>query len=282
MGTAAEPRPLRRLAASASLGITAAVFAVIGLQEHFFSFERWGFLGVAALTGVAAVGLARRSVMTQVLSRGMAWVALLPTAAGTVASLMDGRRPDLSAVVLAASSGAALLLGRHALHTAEAKREFSPVAYRRWFLAGSVSAVTAGLVAALGAAGDFLWGSARSGLGFTALAAVLLMTAVGVVRMRAWGVLLGAATSVVMLGCAMMLSSSEISAMACALAALPGLLLAAPLVAARLRPEGEVLPATAPPPIRLRVQEQPILSAASVVEAEPEWEASGGARHSRS
>ena len=37
-----------------------------------------------------------------------------------------------------------------------------------------------------------------------------------------------------------------------------------------------------PAPIRLRVQEQPILSAASVVEAEPEWEASGGARHSRS
>ena len=99
--------------------------------------------------------------------------------------------------------------------------------------------------------------------------------------MRAWGVLLGAATSVVMLGCAAMFSGSEISAIACALAALPGLLLAAPLIAARLRPP-EALPAMEALPIRVRVAEEPLLAGSSVVEADREWEASGAARHSRS
>jgi hypothetical protein len=243
MGSEDEPRPLRRLAASASMGVTAAGFAVMGLQEHFFASERWGLLGVAAMAGVAAVGLARRSVMPQILARGMAWVVLLPSAAGTLGSLYYGHLPELSTAVVAASSGAALLLGRAALNTPDAKREFSPIAYRRWFLAGAVSAVTAALVAAFGATGELIWGSARSGLGFTALAVVLLATAVGVVRMRAWGVLLGAASSLAMLGMAA-LSLNEFTTVASLFAALPGMILVSPLLVARLRPPA-ALPSSA-------------------------------------
>jgi len=54
------------------------------------------------------------------------------------------------------------------------------------------------------------------------------------VRMRAWGVLLGIVTSTVALGVAL-LSTDVFAAVGLALAAVPGLVLASPLVAARLR-----------------------------------------------
>jgi hypothetical protein len=295
MGTPDTPAPLRRLAAPVSLAVTSATFLAMGVQEQYFSSARWGLWGIAALTGAASFAMLRRSVMAQVLARGAAWVALLPSGFAVLADLAGAHRPDLSALAIASSSAAALVLGRKALDTPEARREFSPVAYRGWFLAGAVSAVTAALVAGFGAGGEVLWGSSGQGVQLAALAAVMLAVAAGVVRMRAWGVLLGAVTSVFMLGAAM-LARHELTAIASGLAALPGMLLVAPLVAARLRPLAPVTQpvATAPARVAAAITNEPRIAASGsppmrprvagpdVVEPGPEWETSGRARHSRS
>ncbi|HEY5241793.1 MAG TPA: hypothetical protein VIJ22_10020, partial [Polyangiaceae bacterium] len=131
---------------------------------------------------------------------------------------------------------------RPTLHTDAAKAEFSPVGYRRTFLAGAVASVTTSVVAATFAAEQLEWLHRGHGLALLALSAALLASAVGVVRMRSWGVLLGMVTSVAVLGAALF-SGNALTAMGLALAAIPGALLASPLVAARLRRSTPRLPA---------------------------------------
>ena len=221
---------VKRVAASALLGATAIDLASLA---HHGGWDR-AMLAVAALIGVGAAGLARRSVLSQVLSRGIAWMVLTPMLVGLADSLGHGRLPDAHTVFFATTSAGALLLGRSALHTDAAKAEFPPVAYRRVFLAGAVAAVMAGVVAAFFAAEQLEWRGGGHGVALVALSAALLASAVGVIRMRAWGVLLGMVTSVVALGAAVF-SANELTAVGLALAAIPGALLASPLLAARLR-----------------------------------------------
>jgi hypothetical protein len=235
--TGAASARKRALLASASLG-TAAV-GVGSLAVEHGGWDK-GVLGVAALVGVAAVGLARRSVLSQVLARGVAWLVLTPSLVGLADSLGHGRLPDAHTVFFATTSAGALLLARPALDTDAAKAEFSPVGYRRVFLAGAVASVMTSASVALFASEQLGWGQVGHGLALAALATALLASAVGVVRMRGWGVLLGMATSVVVLAVAA-LSGNAFIALALALAAIPGAVLASPLVAARLRP---------PPPVR--------------------------------
>jgi hypothetical protein len=121
------------------------------------------------------------------------------------------------------------------LHTPEARAEFSPIAYRRWFLAGAVSAVMEGIVLGAGGLAELASGGIQSAVALVGVGAMFIASAVAVVRMRAWGVLLGAATSAGMLGAAAV-SHDGALATVCALGALPGLLLAAPVVTAQLRP----------------------------------------------
>jgi hypothetical protein len=257
--------PLRRTAASAALAASAVGFAWSSMQDDGFFSLRWGFIAMTALTGAAAMALLRRGVLPQVLARGVAWVVCLPMLAGVVGALFYGRLPDAGTTAFAATSGAALLLSWPNLHTDQAMREFGPVGYRRTFLAGAVAAAATGVVAALGAACDLVWGSRHYCLELAALAAAMLATTVGVVRMRAWGVLLGMVTSVAMLGEAVA-RRGDFTWAGYAIAALPGLLLAAPLLASRLRPEPVAAPvrvarpptAASPPPVRVRVEEFPV------------------------
>ena len=178
------------------------------------------------------MGLGRRSVLAQVLSRGVAWFVLTPMLVGVAASLVSGRLPDGYTAFFAATSAGALLLARPALHTEAARKEFSPVAYRRVFLAGAVASAMVATAVAISAAALMPEGVGL-GVGLAALAAALFASVIGVVRMRAWGVLLGGVTSVVALVAALF-SGQELVSIGLALAALPGLLLASPLVAARL------------------------------------------------
>jgi hypothetical protein len=258
---------LRRTAASASLAASAVGFAWASTSEHDFFSLRWGLIGMTALTGGAAVALLRRGVLPQVLARGVAWVVCLPALAGVLGSLLYGRFPDAGASGFAVSTGAALLLSWPNLHTDDARREFAPVAYRRTFLAGAVASAAAGTVAALGGLGNLIWGQPGEGLPLAALAAVMLATTVGVVRMRAWGVLLGMITALAML-VEMMLHLHDFTTWGFAVAALPGLILAAPLLVSRLLPEkpantanaGGVVRTRAPQaslPVRIRVEELP-------------------------
>jgi hypothetical protein len=221
---------VKRVAASALLGATAVDLASLA---HHGGWDR-AMLAVAALIGVGAAGFARRSVLSQVLSRGIAWMVLTPMLIGLADSLGHGHLPDAHTVFFATTSAGALLLGRSALHTDAAKAEFPPVAYRRVFLAGAVASVMASVVTAFFAAEQLEWRNRGHGVALVALSAALLASAVGVLRMRAWGVLLGMVTAVVALGAAVF-SGNELTAVGLALAAIPGALLASPLLAARLR-----------------------------------------------
>jgi hypothetical protein len=216
---------LRRVLASASLGAASVGMGVMAARD--FRFGGWEILGVAGLVAAGAVGLARRGIVAQVLSRAVAWVVLTPMFFGIVEALYYRRSPDGAALFFAATSAGALLLARPALHTESARAEFAPAAHRRLFLAGAVASVMTGLVVAMSAAAVMSWSTALLG---TALVAA----GVGVARMRSWGVLLGLATSVAAVGAASF-ASHELIAIGLLLAAMPGALLGATVLGARLR-----------------------------------------------
>ena len=193
-------------------------------------------LAVAAVLMVAGYGLTRRSLVAAVLSRGVVWLAFAPTAAALSMKLASGR-PSLDEAVLAIGTGVALLAARPVLHTPEARREFAPLAFRSWLLGGSIATASAGITAAFLAAFT-VHGPAT--FGFAALAAALFASSIAVVRMRAWGILLGALTSLTLL---VLGALSDSNFLAYATAAAPALFLhVAPIVIARLK--GGVAPSS--------------------------------------
>jgi hypothetical protein len=218
------PGPIRRALAGSVLAASALpAFA----ERHL---EPWAYVYVALL-GVAAIGLSRRSIVAQVLSRGAAWLMFVPAVAYTVgasaAHTMEWQGP-----FIALTSGVALLLARPALHTAEAKAAFAPSAYRKTFLAGAVAAASVGTSAALLALESIHWRDSI-GVPFAFFGAALLASAVGVARMRSWGVLLAMATFATTFFVSLFVGGP--AAVAAAAAAVPSALLVAPLIAARLR-----------------------------------------------
>jgi len=133
------------------------------------------------------------------------------------------------------------------------------VRFRRAFLAAATSTVA--FATLTGGAGVAMLAFERSplALGWLAIAASFLGAAVGVVRMRAWGVLLGVFTSTVMMIAAVLSPHwREVLLML----ATPGALLALPVVLARLgltREDLAVAPAVrvgdvASPPVRIAVE----------------------------
>jgi hypothetical protein len=213
---------------------------VLGAQE-WSSGGKWLALA-AGVVGLASYGLTRRGVVAQVLSRGAAWVVLAPMLAAWGVALHAGEFPGFWAVFMTAAPAAALLLARPALHTDEARDAFCPTRYRRLFLAGAVGSTAVGLLSAFGALASAIGGPMGVSAGLSALAIGLLASGVAVARMRTWGVLLGAVTSAATLVAAL-LASDHTEAFALTLAALPGVLLAATVVAARRAPNPLAAPA---------------------------------------
>jgi hypothetical protein len=186
----------------------------------------WNLLA-ASLLAAASVGIVRRGVLPQIFARGVAWwvIALaLPPWSDSMGWL------SLRLVTA--------LLAIAALHLTAPNLETE--SYRKVFLAGAAAAVAIGLSSGLGA----LWEAARvlegrsSGepgevWGPALLAVSYVTSAIGVVRMRAWGVLLGVGTAIGSVACALpVLPQVSWSGLACV--CVPGALLGAPLVAARL------------------------------------------------
>jgi len=233
----------RRLGASAALVATAGGLAAVAV--HDLQWVEWSLLAFAGVVAAAGVGLARRSMVTQVLSRATAWLVLAPSAIVTAVSTLGGHAPDLAATGLALGSGAALLLARPMLDTADARAQFDPVSYRRWLMAAATASASAGIVTGVVGLDAMRWGSGvGTGLGLGALALALLGSALGVVRMRAWGLLLGVATSLSALLAALLLHDAR--GVALALTAIPGLMLALPvLLAGRARAQAARGSATA-------------------------------------
>jgi hypothetical protein len=217
----------RRLAGSAALVATAGGLAAIAV--HDTQWVEWGLLAFAGLVGTAGLGLARRSMAAQVLSRATAWTVLAPSALVTTFSLMSGHT-EWPAAALAAGSGGALLLARPMLHTAEAHAQFAPSSFRRWLLAGATASSAAGIMTGIFGLDGLRWHPA-SAIALLVLSLSLLASAVGVVRMRAWGILLGGLTSFVTLVAAAVMHDA--GGLALMLASIPGFMLLLPVLVAQ-------------------------------------------------
>jgi hypothetical protein len=218
-----EPSPARRLAASAALLGSAAGFAGHAVSARHVVDP--ALLSLAAVIALAGLGLGRRSVVTQVLSRG---VGIFAVALATLAAFAD-RSLFLGGIALSAS--AALVLARPLLHTRDAHEAFAPLRFRKALLAGATGTVAFSVIAGLGGLVGLSRHAAGAGLGLVAIAAALVASAIGVARMRAWGVLLAALTSIVCISAALLVPAW--SAILAALA-LPGALVIMPIVLARL------------------------------------------------
>jgi hypothetical protein len=225
MATNAAMSNGRRLAASGALIATAAGVAAIGL--HDLRWIEWSLVASSAVLGVAGVGLARRSMVGQVLSRAAAWLVFAPAAVVTVVSTFVGNHPDLTGAALAVGSGAALFLARPMLNTPEARAEFAPSRFRSWLLAGATASTATGMLASFigldALSRAWAWsGSYDSASALLVLGIALIASAYGVVRLRAWGILLGALTSFLTLATAAFMHDA--AGLALSLAAIPGLL----------------------------------------------------------
>jgi hypothetical protein len=229
-GTETTVSSKRRLLASAAMIATGGGLAAIALHDRHWI--EWKLLAFSALVAVAGVGLSRRSIASQVLSRGVAWLVAGPMLLVALGSLARGH-VDGYALAFAGAPAAALLLARPMLSTKEARAEFAPSIFRRWFLAWSTASASVGTAAALFAAEAFSWNAIGGGLALAALSAASFASAVGVVRMRAWGVLLGVATSIATLGTA--IAMHDVVGLLLAMASIPGFMLGVPIAASKLR-----------------------------------------------
>lgn len=186
---------------------------------------------IATLSGLAlaAVGVGRRSLIPQILARGTLWM----TTGGSLALLVLDHG-GMHAVAMAAMATAALVISRPLLDGPET-RSFAPHRFRRTFLAGATSMAAVAFAAAVLAALGFV-ADVPLMYGFNGVLALLLVVAVGgVLRMRAWGVLVGALASVLCLAAAPFYGS--INALTLSLSALPTILFwIVPILVARMSP----------------------------------------------
>lgn len=218
----------RRAAASAAMLGTASTFGWLAWTTRHFVTD-WTLVAFAGVVGAAAIGISRKSLFPQLASRALGWAIFVPAAMWASLSTMGGR-PDALGVVLALTSGASLFLARPLLATKEAYASFAPTSFRNWFL-GAATAMTGmagifGLGAWEMARPHHFGGSILAGLTSLALAG----SVVGVLRMRAWGVLLAIASSLAMILSMPFMDAG--GAFGMGLAALPGLLMGVPVAVA--------------------------------------------------
>jgi hypothetical protein len=130
--------------AGADLLATAGGFLWFGLENAFHSVI-WPSVAFGSALAAASVGITRKNVFAQVVSRGFAWIVFAPTAAVMAIELLHGRmQPELTGFAL--SSGLALFLARPMLDGDEARAQFAPSKFRRSFLAACTATMTIGLV----------------------------------------------------------------------------------------------------------------------------------------
>jgi len=183
----------RRTAAMGLVASAGACIALDGLGRHG-RHEELVFL-VAGAIALAAVGIGRRALLPQVLGRGAVWAMAAASAYDAVVS------HGTTAIALALAFGGALLLTRPLLASAE-EQGFAPLRFRRLLLAGATAMGGIAFVATVYAIFGLVAHNAGQLVFNTGLAAMLAASVAGLLRMRAWGVLLGAATSLACLAIA--------------------------------------------------------------------------------
>ncbi len=206
-----------------------------GVAVHDIHWIEWSLLAFSGVVASAGIGLSLKSMVSQVLSRAVGWMVFVPSAIVAFASTVVARSPELVALGLAAATGSALLLARPMLHTKEARERFSPVSFRRWLFASSTASTVAGATLGMIALEAFRWHDhTLQWAAIGTMGASMIASSIGVVRMRAWGMLLGVATSLVAMVTAIALHDG--AGLGFALASIPGFMMALPiLLAARAR-----------------------------------------------
>jgi hypothetical protein len=194
--------------------------------------------GVSAWAVVLASGavlFTRKSAMAQALARGVAWSVILPTAVVALLAWSHGFYPGVRVLLPAAAAAGALVLARPMLDRDEARATFAPIALRSWLLASATAALGAGLAIAQLAtafAGVHLFHYA---LALGAVALSLLASGIGVVRMRAWGVLVGAVSSFAATAVAFRFGLRDVIGWPVLASAIPGVMMTVGVLAARAR-----------------------------------------------
>jgi len=139
----------------------------------------------------------RPPILLTAIARAIVWAALLPNFYVTVLLLLAmGHAPPLRTIVEMALAVGALVVTRPLLATERARSQFAPLALRPWFLASAIGAMATGItLARLAQSFSHFPMLARDTIGLAVLAVPLVVAGAGVIRMRAWGVVLGALTA---------------------------------------------------------------------------------------
>jgi hypothetical protein len=177
----------------------------------------------------------RPSVTLQAIARAGVWAILLPNVHVTLLLASMGHAPHLRMIVQMALAIGALVVTRPFLSTERAREEFAPVALRPWFLASAIGAMASGIaLARLAAAFAHFPVLVHEAVGLGALAVPLIVAGFGVVRMRAWGVVLGALVALASIPIVLLMHDSLLT-LPVLLACAPAALMPALVVAARAR-----------------------------------------------
>lgn len=221
----------RRLAAGASLLATAGGFVSMAL-EHASYYVDWRSLAFGTGLAAAAVGITRKNVFAQMLSRGLAWIVFAPASVFIAVELMKGRVIEPMFTGMGITTGLALFLARPMLDSDEARAQFAPTKFRRSFLAACTATITIGLVTGM-VAWEALWNQhVLAGVGLAALGTSLLASSFGVLRMRGWGIALATLNAIVSLVAGAVVGDA--GGFAIAATALPGALFLLPIALAKL------------------------------------------------
>ena len=190
-----EPRTRQAIATVLTSGVG------VGLGASALAQQDLAMAGAAAvLVGLGVAGVGRRSLLSHVLARGALGMTILGTALNAVGILPWPRTGAIATdLLLAAGAGAALVVARPLLHTDEAQRAFAPARFRGLFLAGAIAAAGIAFGALVYAFVGIAVASTLMVAFNGALAALLVASIAGLLRMRTWGLVLGAFASLVCL-----------------------------------------------------------------------------------
>ncbi len=240
MNEASSPKAGRFVAAlaasAAGLGLTGIAMsngradwpmAVVGLFA--------ATVGLASTFAAFSRSRAGASLGRLVLRRGATWAILVPKLYVIGRNARYGGFGPGTHVVLAAVAIVSLVAS-HVFEPderASLSTDFRPLAHRRWLLAGTTASIAASILLAHLALGAARHGAVGAVAGYGSAAAAYALAAAGVLRMRTWGVVLGAVASLALLGYAV--TSGGAHWLQCGTAITSTLVLAAPLIASRMR-----------------------------------------------
>ncbi|AKV02725.1 hypothetical protein AKJ09_09388 [Labilithrix luteola] len=184
-----------------------------------------------AVAGAGALSLVRRSLTSAVLARGAALSVLVPRLFVSGLSIFVHRQlPPGSVIALVALAAAGYLTSGPWVSRGRVARDFEPVAYRGLLLSGATATVATAFATAHLAIGAAYRMSPWPLAAFGAIAAMEFAAGFAVLRMRAWGVLLGVAVSLGLVAYSTAMPYYPVTRI---LAYGAGALLVAPLVLAR-------------------------------------------------